>query len=140
MKRYKRRTMTVERPPVCDRRGSPRYALVITGKAERLTPIKAGPFTVVLSNISLCGLMIHGGHEMGALVMDGDILRLEFVAPVSSQSLVFRGRVVWKLRTPVNSFGQWGFGVDSGETPEATRRKLHDPAAEVWDPIPDTGD
>lgn len=140
MKRYKRRTMTVERPPVCDRRRSLRYALVMTGRADRMTPIKAGPFTVVVSNISLGALMIHGSFEMGSLVANGDILRLEFAAPISRESLVFRGRVVQKLRTPHNPFGQWSFGVDSAETPEAIRRKLYDPVAGIWDQIPDTED
>jgi len=125
-----------------DRRIFTRYPLIIAGTAVRVRPLTKGEWMVATSDISVSGIRLHLPVELGAMLENGDLLRLTFGSPNSDNKVVLHAKVAWKRRAiwesmlipadKSNLLGEWSVGVEFEETPESEIRKLFEPAAKVW--------
>ena len=133
--------MTEERG-MGDRRIFTRYPLIIRGVAVRVRPITDGEWSVATSDISMGGIRLHLPVELGAILENGDVIRLTFGEMPNDKPVVLHAKVVWKRRAiwesmlipedQSNLLGQWSVGVEFEETPESEIRRLFEPASRIW--------
>jgi hypothetical protein len=123
--------------PGKERRRLPRYPTRVEGTAWSVTRVAVDPFNVMVTDISLEGMMLHTAAEELGRFQVGDDLLLGFPHPTPDNQVRLRGQVVWKRRGVMNLLGSWTFGVEFHDTPEPEIRKLLDPAARGQTPLPD---
>jgi len=121
-----------------ERRLALRYPLRAEGIAWSVSRVAAEPFTVMATDISRIGMMMHTAADVLARFTPGDELLLGFPFPDQDNQVRLAATLVWKRRGLMNLFGEWTFGVAFHDTPEGEIRKLLDPAARDAAPLPET--
>lgn len=121
-----------------ERRLALRYTLRAEGIAWSVARVAAEPFTVMATDISRIGMMMHTAADVLAQFVPGDALLLGFPFPDQDHQVRLAATLVWKRRGLMNLFGEWTFGVAFHDTPEGEIRKLLDPAARDAAPIPES--